>query len=222
MKIIKEYNEYNDITEDKIYKFSEYDPSKYNGNILVDQIMEWLRAKRLDNKNSESISVPLDLFFSECAVDRNQFLTFYNEMAKTDKVQNFEIKIENNNITFFNFKNVDDANENVSLDQKRDSEDDGFHSMWVYEENDEDKKSMFIHDVIEYLTSHFGIGKRFNRKTLSKTLSDVFDLKMGTKKIKYDYNSKICRQMDVKKVNGDFNDEADVIETIISLIWGEL
>ena len=95
-----------------------------------------------------------------------------------------------------------------------------FLARWVYEETYEDKKSVFTNDVIEYLTGYFGIGKRYNRKSLTKIINDIFDMKMLNKPVKYDYNSKICRQMDVKKYDGDFDDEdSSMIENIIDVIW---
>jgi hypothetical protein len=101
-------------------------------------------------------------------------------------------------------------------DQRDDPE---FLARWVYEENYKDKKTVFTNDVIEYLTSYFGIGKRYNRKSLTKIINDIFDLRMLNKPINYDYNSKICRQMDVKKYD-DFNDEeSSIIESIIDVIW---
>lgn len=103
-KLIK-YSEFNNLAEDKIYKFSEYEPIKYNGNIVVDQIMEWLRAKLVDEPDSLSIKVPMDVFFKECSVDKNKFMTFYNEMEKTQKVKNFKMEIQNNYIIFTDFKN---------------------------------------------------------------------------------------------------------------------
>lgn len=105
MNIIKEYKEFNDVTEDKIYKFSEYEPTKYNGNVVVDQIMEWLRAKLLEAPDSDMVGVPLDVFFKECAVNRNAFMTFYNEMDKTNIVKSFKVEIKDNYILFNEFKN---------------------------------------------------------------------------------------------------------------------
>lgn len=105
MNIIKEYKNFNNVKEDKIFKFSEYEPTKYNGNILVTQIMEWLRAKLLDEPGSDSITVPLQQFYNECSVDKNKFLTLYNEQEKTHSLNNFDIEINDENITFKNFKN---------------------------------------------------------------------------------------------------------------------
>lgn len=103
--MIKTFDNFFDITEDKIFKFSEFDPIKYNGTILVNQIMEWLRAKLLDEPNSEEISLPLEQFYSECSVDKKQFMTFYNEHEKTQRVKSFKMNINNNIITFNDFKN---------------------------------------------------------------------------------------------------------------------
>jgi len=107
---ILNFKKFNNIQEEKIFKFSEYDPTKYNGNMVVDQIMEWLRAKRLDS-DEDTISVPLELFFRECSVDKNKFMTFYNEMENTNKIKNFDIEIVDGNIIFNNFKNAEE-NEN--------------------------------------------------------------------------------------------------------------
>jgi len=96
---------YKDITEDKIIKFSDYKATKYNGNIVVDQIMEWLRAKLVDEPDTDMVSVPLETFFRECSVDSNKFMTFYNEINKTQKVKSFKVEINGNNITFSDFKN---------------------------------------------------------------------------------------------------------------------
>jgi len=105
MNIIKEYKEFSNVTEDKIMSFSNYEPTKYNGNVLVDQIMEWLRAKLLDDKEAESVTVPLDTFLQECSVDKDKFMTFYNEMQTTQKVKSFKVDIVGDNITFSEFKN---------------------------------------------------------------------------------------------------------------------
>jgi len=105
--MIIRYKEYNNIEEDKVYKFSEYEPTKYNGNLIVDQIMEWLRYKLLETPG-ESITVPLQQFFTECSVDKAKFYTFYNEMQKTQIVKSFKIKIDGNNITFGDFKKNED------------------------------------------------------------------------------------------------------------------
>jgi len=107
---ILNFKKFNNIQEEKIFKFSEYNSTKYNGNMVVDQIMEWLRAKRLDNDN-DTISAPLELFFTECSVDKNKFMTFYNEMENINKIKNFNIKIVDGNIIFNNFKNAEE-NEN--------------------------------------------------------------------------------------------------------------
>lgn len=105
MNIIKEYKEFANVQEDKIYSFSEYKPKKYNGNVVIDQIMEWLRAKLLDEPSAEFVSVSLEQFFSDCAVNYDEFMTFYNELDKTQRVKSFQINIENNIITFSDFKN---------------------------------------------------------------------------------------------------------------------
>lgn len=104
--------------------------------------------------------------------------------------------------------------------KKKDLNDPEFLAKWVYEDSYEDKKNMFTNDVIEYLTSYFGIGKRYNRKSLTKIINDIFDFKMKNIPYDYDSNAKICRQMDVKKIDGEFDDEESrMIETIIDNIW---
>ena len=102
--MITKYKVYNNIEEDKVYKFSEYEPTKYNGNLVVDQIMEWLRAKLLD-QDSDEINVPLNIFLKESGVNKNEFMTFYNEIDKTQKAKNFKVEIVDNNIIFSDFKN---------------------------------------------------------------------------------------------------------------------
>ena len=110
---ILNFKKFNNIQEEKIFKFSEYDPTKYNSNMVVDQIMEWLRSKRLDNP-ADYITVPLDVFFRECSVDKNKFMTFYNEKDLINKIKNFNVEIIGDNITFNEFKN---AEENESKNQ---------------------------------------------------------------------------------------------------------
>jgi len=95
------------LLEDKIFKFSEFEPTKYNGNKLIILIMEWLRAKRLNN-DLESVKVSLEDFFKESGVNKDIFYTFYNEMDKTQKVKNFSIEIIGNDIIFSDFKNNED------------------------------------------------------------------------------------------------------------------
>jgi hypothetical protein len=105
MKIIKEYIEFNNITEDKIMKFSEYKPTKYNGNELVITIMEWLRAKLLEEPNVDQITYSFDSFLEESGIDKNIFMTFYNEKEKTQRANNFNVEIDGNDIHFNQFKN---------------------------------------------------------------------------------------------------------------------
>ena len=115
--MIDNYKIFNNVKEDKIYKFSDYNAIKYNGNVLVDQIMEWLRAKLLVSENKNSITVPLETFFKECSVDKDKFMTFYNEHKQTQKIQSFDITINKNNttysnITFDNFRKVEENKKN--------------------------------------------------------------------------------------------------------------
>jgi len=109
MKYIKK------ISEDKVFKFNDYNPTKYNGNIIVTNIMEWLRAHLLDNdKNKETINVPLNQFLAETQIDINKLKTFINEQNKTDKLESFKIKIENNYIIFYDFKKNTHALEDIN------------------------------------------------------------------------------------------------------------
>jgi hypothetical protein len=115
--MIKKYNIFNQ-SEEKIFRYNDYEQLKYNGNLLSNQIMEWLRAKRLDKPEGD-ITVPLELFFKECSVDRNKFMTFYNEREKTNKIKNFDIIINGDQITFTNFRNVtDDTNEDLTIKKR--------------------------------------------------------------------------------------------------------
>jgi hypothetical protein len=111
--------------------------------------------------------------------------------------------------------------ENHSDKQKeKDLNNPDFLARWVYEDTYADKKKTYTWDTIEYLTSYFGISKKFNRKSLTKILNDVFDHKMDKKKIQYEYIDKICRQMDIKKIDGDFDlDESSILITIIDMIF---
>lgn len=95
---MKKYHEFNNIAEEKIFKFSEYNPTQYNGNIIVDQIMEWLRAKFIDG--NEIVEITLNTFFQECAVDKDKFMTFYHEHEKTNKINNFSMTIIGDKIEF--------------------------------------------------------------------------------------------------------------------------
>lgn len=106
-----------EVKEDKIISFSEYEPTKYNSNIVVNQIMEWLRSKLLEQPNSKTISVPLHIFFKECSVNKDKFMTFYNELNRTQTIKNFKIDIKNDNIIFSEFKNVelDEHSENINF-----------------------------------------------------------------------------------------------------------
>ena len=83
------------IEEDKILKFSEYEPTKYNGVVLIDNIMLWLR----NFETKDIVKVKLDDFISQSKVDKNKFLTFVDEMYKTKRV-NFNIKRDGDFIIF--------------------------------------------------------------------------------------------------------------------------
>jgi hypothetical protein len=106
MNLIKNYKKFNNVTEDKIMNFSEYDPIKYNGNKLVIILMEWIRAKLLETPNIEQITYPFQKFLIESGIEKNVFMTFYNEKNKTQRIKNFNIEIIKNTIIFNDFKNA--------------------------------------------------------------------------------------------------------------------
>lgn len=110
MDNILKYNFYNK-SEDHVFKFKEY-----NGNILLNQVMEWLRYKRLENPDSEEITVKLEDFFNECSVDRDKFFTYYKEKDVTKIAKNFDIVIQNDTITFKNFKNNENLTEKIKFE----------------------------------------------------------------------------------------------------------
>jgi len=94
------------IEEDKIVKFSDYEPTKYNGISLVTSIMEWLRNYMLDKSDFEDyIRIPLSKFLDETNIEINKLKTFIDEQEQTGRFDSFKIKIENNLIIFYDFKN---------------------------------------------------------------------------------------------------------------------
>lgn len=114
MNIIKEYKEFNNITEDKIMKFSEYEPTKYNGNKLASHIRDWLlnyTSDQVEHQNNNvqvddnSVTTTLEEFFKESGVDKNVFMTYYNEKDKTRSINNFDVEIIGDNVIFKNFRN---------------------------------------------------------------------------------------------------------------------
>lgn len=102
---------YKEISEDKILHFAEFEPTKYNGNVILHAIMEWLQAKRLEQA-SETIELPLTQFLSECKLDRNKFLTFVQENKKTRKALNFDLDLQGDIVRFSNFRNEEPVEEN--------------------------------------------------------------------------------------------------------------
>lgn len=93
------------IDEDKIIKFSDYEPTKYNGTILVNNIMEWLRSYMLDKSDDEDyIRIPLSKFLDETNIEQNKLRTFIDEQEKSNRISSFKIKIEDDNIVFYEFK----------------------------------------------------------------------------------------------------------------------
>ena len=114
MNIIREYKEFNNITEDKILKFSDYEPTKYNGNKLASHIRDWLlnyTSDQVEHQNNNvqvddnSVTTTLEEFFKESGVDKNVFMTYYNEKDKTRSINNFDVEIIGDNVIFKNFRN---------------------------------------------------------------------------------------------------------------------
>jgi hypothetical protein len=119
MNIIREYKEFNNITEDKIMKFSDYEPTKYNGNKLASHIRDWLlnyKSDKVDHQNDkvqvidDEVITTLDEFFKESGIDKNIFMTYYNEKDKSRSINNFDIEINGENIIFKNFRNAIEEN----------------------------------------------------------------------------------------------------------------
>ena len=117
MKRILEYTKFNGIQEDKVLKFSEYDPIKngvkYNGTILLDQFMIWLRNELEKDDSIDTLSLSLDDFLDKTKINKEQFLTFVGELHKTNRVENFDIEINGDNVIFSNLKQkmtVEDKN----------------------------------------------------------------------------------------------------------------
>lgn len=100
MKFIKK------LEEEKIFKFDEYDQTKYNGNVLANKLMEWLRVQFLDNQDDQDvIRFPLQQFLEETSIDINKFRTFVDEQDQTKKIKSFKLKIEDDVVVFYDFKN---------------------------------------------------------------------------------------------------------------------
>jgi len=103
-------NHLKSIREEKIFNFSEFQPTKYNGNIITNNIMEWLRTFFLDkNKNADIIKIKLIKFLDETNIDKNTLKTFISEQDKTSKISSFKIKLDVDEfdediIVFFDFK----------------------------------------------------------------------------------------------------------------------
>ena len=115
MNIIKEYKDFNNITEDKIMKFSDYNPTKYNGNKLANQIRDWLllyKSDKVDHDNPKvqvedgKVITTVEEFFKESGVDKDIFMTYYNEKDKSRTITNFNIEIEGGKIIFVDNPNT--------------------------------------------------------------------------------------------------------------------
>lgn len=93
-------------------------------------------------------------------------------------------------------------------------------SKWHLETDYKERKRIYVWDTIEYLTGYFGIGKRFNRNTLSKLIGQYFNFKNGKGKYPENIELKIARQMDADKDDGEFIDEhLNIIMNILESIW---
>ena len=92
------------MNEDKIFKFSDFDFTKYNGMILIQNITEWIRVYMLLKPNLSEIKTTLSKFIYETNIDINQLKTLIHEQEKSDRIENFKMKLENDMIVFYDFK----------------------------------------------------------------------------------------------------------------------
>ena len=92
------------MNEDKIFKFSEFDFTKYNGMILIQNITEWVRVYMLLKTNLSEIKTTVSKFLYETNINIDQLKTFIHEQEKSDRLENFKIKLEDNMIIFYDFK----------------------------------------------------------------------------------------------------------------------
>lgn len=126
MNKIKKYNVFNNITEDKIMRFSNYNPIKYNGNKLANQIRDWLllyKSNDVDHENSNvqveegKLITTLNEFFKESGVDKDIFMTYYNEKDKTRTIKEFDVEIIDDKIIFKDNINVpvEENEQHISL-----------------------------------------------------------------------------------------------------------
>ena len=79
--------------EDIIY-YKDFNPVKYNGNLVVHDIMLWLR-----NFDKDIIKINLEDFLDQTKINKDVFLTFISEIDKTEKI-NFEIELIDDILTF--------------------------------------------------------------------------------------------------------------------------
>ena len=92
------------MNEDKIFKFSDFNFTKYNGMILVQNITEWIRVYMLLKPNLSIIKTTLYRFLYETNINIDELKTLIYEQEKSDKIKNFKIKLEDNMIIFYDFK----------------------------------------------------------------------------------------------------------------------
>jgi len=88
------------IMEDKIFKFSEFEPTKYNSNVIIENIMLWLR----NYEDQPSIKIQLDDFLNKTKIDKNKFLTFISGLEKTNKIESFNIRVDNDQVIIDDIK----------------------------------------------------------------------------------------------------------------------
>jgi len=126
--IIKFKNYNKKISEDKIFTFSNFEPIKYNGNKLASQIRDWLllykhNTIKHDNNNvhvfDDKVVTTLEDFFNESGVDRNIFMTYYNEKDKSRSINSFDIDIVDNKITFTDIKINIEEKKKISMEKNR-------------------------------------------------------------------------------------------------------
>lgn len=90
--------------EDKLIRFSDFNPTKYNGTKIIIAIMEWLRYYVTDF--NVTVTAPLSTFLSETRLDKDKFLTFVSEFEKSGRVETFKVKLEGDDVIFYDFRNT--------------------------------------------------------------------------------------------------------------------
>ncbi len=88
-----------DNNPEQLISYDDFEPEKYNGNLIVHDIMLFLR-----NFDKNIIKINLDDFLEKTKIDKNKFLTFLNEIDKTEKIS-FDIEL-NDDILIFKLKKI--------------------------------------------------------------------------------------------------------------------